>query len=145
MPSVGKITSPSISFGDISREEINLVLSEAGVSLIPPKKTPFATGIQRRKHAPLKTINQVKEPVVETQPETIPKEAPKEDAVEPAAVEKSITKPKPSSWAALLKSPNNVAKPAAVAPKTQEIVSNQSDKPAIQPPTPKFTGIAGKY
>ncbi|CAO3624853.1 unnamed protein product [Cunninghamella echinulata] len=38
-----------ICFGDITRDEINGVLKEAGISLIPPSKTPFATGIRRRR------------------------------------------------------------------------------------------------
>ncbi|KAI9488245.1 hypothetical protein BDB00DRAFT_877631 [Zychaea mexicana] len=44
--------APTFGFGDLSREEINTVLSQAGVSLFPPKKTPFATGIQRKRPQP---------------------------------------------------------------------------------------------
>ncbi|KAG2219738.1 hypothetical protein INT45_007777 [Circinella minor] len=43
------VAPPTFGFGDLSREEINSVLSQAGVSLFPPKKTPFATGVQRKR------------------------------------------------------------------------------------------------
>ncbi|KAI9281823.1 hypothetical protein BY458DRAFT_468598 [Sporodiniella umbellata] len=43
------IFMPSFCFGEISRAEINSVLNIAGVSLTPPKKTPFALGIPPRK------------------------------------------------------------------------------------------------
>ncbi|ORZ19629.1 hypothetical protein BCR42DRAFT_220932 [Absidia repens] len=41
--------SPVICFGNVTRDEINSVLTEAGISLTPPSKTPFATGIKRRR------------------------------------------------------------------------------------------------
>ncbi|KAG0191196.1 hypothetical protein DFQ28_000743 [Apophysomyces sp. BC1034] len=146
MPSVGKISSPSFSFGDITREEINLVLSQAGVPLTPPKKTPFATGVQRRKQVqPKQVVIQVDNPIVETRPETVSQEVLIEEPAEPVPAEKNAPKLRPSSWAALLKSPNSVAKPVAIAPKTQQIVNNQSEKPAVQPSLPKFTEIINKY
>lgn len=46
-----RVVLPTFGFGDLSREEINAVLSQAGVSLAPPKKTPFATGIRPKKRS----------------------------------------------------------------------------------------------
>lgn len=108
-------------------------------------QTPFTTGIQRWKHEQPKVVaTQVDKTIIETRPENISQEIAKEEPrTEPIAAEKSLPKPKPSSWAALLKSPNNVTKPATPSPATQQIVNNQSDKPAVQPLVPKFTGIAG--
>ncbi|KAI8066849.1 hypothetical protein BC940DRAFT_257458 [Gongronella butleri] len=42
-------SATALCFGDISRDEINHVLVEAGISLFPPGKTPFATGIKVRR------------------------------------------------------------------------------------------------
>ncbi|KAI8368165.1 uncharacterized protein BYT42DRAFT_585532 [Radiomyces spectabilis] len=47
MPSEKTLT-PTICFGDISREEINTTLNQAGVSLSPPRKIPFALGVKRK-------------------------------------------------------------------------------------------------
>ncbi|KAF1800109.1 hypothetical protein FB192DRAFT_1449593 [Mucor lusitanicus] len=46
---------PTFCFGDISRDEINTVLNIAGVSLAPPTKTPFVTGIQRKRPVVINT------------------------------------------------------------------------------------------
>ena len=35
------VAPPTFGFGDLSREEINSVLSQAGVSLFPPKKVTY--------------------------------------------------------------------------------------------------------
>ncbi|KAI8642580.1 hypothetical protein BD408DRAFT_386874 [Parasitella parasitica] len=58
MPSgknLDQILMPTLCFGDISRDEINAVLSIAGMSLVPPTKTPFATGIQRKQPVAINT------------------------------------------------------------------------------------------
>ncbi|KAI9264091.1 hypothetical protein BDA99DRAFT_48152 [Phascolomyces articulosus] len=59
------LTPPTFGFGDLSREEINSVLNQAGVSLFPPKKTPFATGVQG-KRTPRNTNNEQKQSIVES-------------------------------------------------------------------------------
>ncbi|KAI9323458.1 hypothetical protein BX666DRAFT_2016709 [Dichotomocladium elegans] len=54
MPSgkMNQLLLQNLSFGDLTREEINAVLELAGESLTPPKKTPFATGICKKKRTP---------------------------------------------------------------------------------------------
>ncbi|KAI8067316.1 hypothetical protein BDF21DRAFT_112628 [Thamnidium elegans] len=84
MPS-GKILMPTLCFGEISRDEINTVLNIAGVSLSPPKKTPFATGIQYRKPVVIHS------PPPKQQFETVFVE-PEEDET-PIVVEKPIVEP----------------------------------------------------
>ncbi|KAI8972996.1 hypothetical protein BDB01DRAFT_844989 [Pilobolus umbonatus] len=105
---------PSLCFGEITRDEINSVLSIAGVSLSPPKKTPFYTGIQRKRKEKLEEVA----PVI----------------VEPP-------KPKaPDSWASLLKTTD---KPKQSAPHVQvngKHTVTKSVKP-VSPSVPKFIGI----
>ncbi|CEP19258.1 hypothetical protein [Parasitella parasitica] len=72
MPSgknLDQILMPTLCFGEISRDEINTVLSIAGVSLAPPRKTPFATGIQRKRPAVINTSIGI-EPKTQTPPST---------------------------------------------------------------------------
>ncbi|KAI8975379.1 hypothetical protein BDF20DRAFT_906728 [Mycotypha africana] len=57
-----QIHIPTLCFGDITRDEINDVLKIAGVSLYPPVKTPFVTGIEQQK-APV--VIQSPKPVVQ--------------------------------------------------------------------------------
>ncbi|KAL0075958.1 hypothetical protein J3Q64DRAFT_1877520 [Phycomyces blakesleeanus] len=143
MPS-GKIQAPTLCFGDISREEINTLLGEAGVSLTAPQKTPFATGVRRK--APLRKQKQDVETVNVAPRQIAPVAVKKEDHVLPASVPTPTptpapVKPKaPSSWASLVKS--NVP-PKPVSPAPENVPIQKIVKPvAVGPTVPKFTGIA---
>ncbi|CAO3693781.1 hypothetical protein G6F70_001706 [Rhizopus microsporus] len=155
MPS-GKNTDaifmPSFCFGEITRAEINSVLSIAGVPLTPPKKTPFVTGIPPRKKPseekkiePIKEEESVKKPPITNgtnSPVETPKPKPKSTA---------------TSWAALLKTSENKLKASSASSSTSTTASTsvpnnaptvngkQTPKTSTSPTppiTPKFTGIA---
>ncbi|KAI7884255.1 cysteine proteinase [Lichtheimia hyalospora FSU 10163] len=189
MPSE-RVVLPTFGFGDLSREEINAVLSQAGVSLAPPKKTPFATGIRPKKRSSQKppTIQEpsttlasptAPTPTASAPVTTVTTPTPNGDASMTAAESSPKTngiatpspapttasspvnkeaapKPKPSSWAALLRTPKEkeaAAKNKAVsnaaaamtASKATHVVSKANTvTTSQQPPTvqPKFMGIA---
>ncbi|KAL7321749.1 hypothetical protein PS15m_001486 [Mucor circinelloides] len=86
MPSeknLDQILMPTLCFGDISRDEINTVLNIAGVSLAPPTKTPFVTGIQRKRPVVINTpiINEQKKQTPPPLTPTEQKQTKKSDSV----------------------------------------------------------------
>ncbi|GAA5803336.1 hypothetical protein HPULCUR_008815 [Helicostylum pulchrum] len=127
MPS-GKILMPTLCFGEISRDEINTVLNIAGVSLSPPKKTPFATGIQYRKPVVIHS------PPPKQQFETVFVE-PEEDET-PIVEEKPIVKPVEEEKA-IEEKPVVEEKPTRPEPQQQQ--KSKPTQPAPPPPPPTTT------
>ncbi|ORX60291.1 cysteine proteinase [Hesseltinella vesiculosa] len=149
-------TTTALCFGDISRDEINLVLVEAGISLFPPSKTPFATGIKRRRRKRKSrrleksstdvdllsrpsslSATSILSPV--TSPSTL---SPPSDNT-PLPPKPNGTIDKPRSWASLVKSPDKIKPPV---PSPAQVQQTRPAPLAVAPPTAapvkKFSGIA---
>ncbi|KAL9543907.1 hypothetical protein MBANPS3_007891 [Mucor bainieri] len=112
MPSE-KILMPTLCFGDISRDEINTVLNIAGVSLAPPTKTPFVTGIQRKRPVVINT------PIINEQQ--------KKDSTPSTLTEQEQTK----------KADTALEKPAFVEEKKETIPSAPAPQQQQAPPPAK--------
>ncbi|KAJ2963600.1 hypothetical protein NQZ79_g1386 [Umbelopsis isabellina] len=147
-----RIPHTNICFGDLTREEINNVLTTAGASLIPPKSVPFATGgkqrIRRRQKPPGTKGN--KSSIATTHSDTIANGVQSQDSTQSSSEQAPVSvapqpKPKPTSWAALLK-PSQTRTQQQGAPTTQ-MASNQnqqkvSDSADNDLPSSQFTGIS---
>ncbi|KAI9015765.1 hypothetical protein CLU79DRAFT_764620 [Phycomyces nitens] len=138
MPS-GKIQAPTLCFGDISREEINTLLGEAGVSLTAPQKTPFATGVRRK--TPLRKQKQVIVEPLAVAPRPIAPAKKEDQALAP----KSVQSPPIQTNARTSPAQNTTPVATAVStPPTPTPTPTPASAPAptAQPTTPAQSGPA---
>ncbi|KAG1145225.1 hypothetical protein G6F37_005662 [Rhizopus arrhizus] len=126
------IFMPSFCFGEISRAEINSVLSIAGVPLTPPKNTPFATGIPCKK----RQITEEKRPVQQQEV----KEAAAAIVNEPTKVE-SVKEPSTNGVAATETAITTTATNPTVATSETTPKPTSPSKPASKPTATSWAAL----
>ncbi|GAB5588964.1 hypothetical protein Unana1_03864 [Umbelopsis nana] len=155
-----------ICFGELSREEINKVLTLAGVPLGPPKKLPFSTGGRPKARTLSKSSGSANKPTAVASSQVNPARhnqnqfssnnsipsSPIDDTVRKSEVTADhIAKPaappkeKPKSWADLLqpvKTQPSITGRAKAQLSSNQVPSSASDSASHVIPTMKFTGIS---
>ncbi|KAI9475913.1 MAG: hypothetical protein EXX96DRAFT_575114 [Benjaminiella poitrasii] len=145
---LNQILMPTFCFGDVTRDEINSVLNIAGVSLAPPTKTPFVTGIQFKRPVVINTpivyeqkkpLSAVKESSKKIEP--VVEEKKEQQQQQKSAIKKEV-KQAPSVATSTTATPlSAVASPSTASPAALEPSSPQ---PKSTPPVSSWAALLKK-